>query len=91
MDHFSRTFLFIIFLFLYMPVNVSASARTEAPLRIGLEFQEADYNTSFHLLNENLKHLKKLANVDLSALTEPILAHPRNSPFTILNICFHRM
>lgn len=64
MDHFSKAFLFLIFFFLYIPVNISASAQTEAPLRIGLEFQEADYNTSFHLLNENLKHLEKLANVE---------------------------
>ncbi len=26
---------------------------------------EADYNTSFHILNENLKHLEKLANVEI--------------------------
>lgn len=64
MNHLSKAFLFLIFFFLYIPMNVSASAQTDTPLRIGLEFQEADYNTSFHILNENLKHLEKLANVE---------------------------
>ena len=64
MNHLSKAFLFLIFFFLCIPVNVSASARTDPPLRIGLEFREADYNTSFHILNENLKHLEKLANVE---------------------------
>lgn len=56
-------FLFTIFLF-HTPSQVFASDRTDSPIRIGLEFREADYNTSFHILNENLKHLEKLANVE---------------------------
>ena len=65
MKNFARFFfffLFTIFLF-HTPSQVFASDRTDSPIRIGLEFREADYNTSFHILNENLKHLEKLANV----------------------------
>ena len=66
MKNFARFFfffLFTIFLF-HTPSQVFASDRTDSPIRIGLEFREADYNTSFHILNENLKHLEKLANVE---------------------------
>ena len=65
-DHFFKIFplSFLAFFLFCMPVNVFASSRTDPPLRIGLEFREADYNTSFHILNENLKHLEKLANVE---------------------------
>ena len=65
MKNFARFFFFFlytIFLF-HTPSQVFASDRTDSPIRIGLEFREADYNTSFHILNENLKHLEKLANV----------------------------
>lgn len=49
----------------FFPTHSFASTKAEAPLRIGLEFGEADYNTSFHILNENLKHLEKLADVEI--------------------------
>ena len=59
---------FLVFFLIFAPFRVPAEAlgqtRTETPLRIGLEFREADDNTSFHILNENLKHLEKLANVE---------------------------
>lgn len=64
MNHFLKTALLFSILFLFMPLNVTASTQTEKPFRIGLEFQESDYNTSFHILNENLKHLEELANVE---------------------------
>ena len=56
--------LFLIFALFRVPAEALGQTRTEAPLRIGLEFREADDNTSFHILNENLKHLEKLANVE---------------------------
>lgn len=40
------------------------AAGPDSPIRIGLELSEADYNTSFHILNENLKHLETLADVE---------------------------
>lgn len=60
--------LSIVAFFLFFVVGdfpaVFSSEQKDLPLRIGLELQEADYNTSFHVLNENLKHLEKLANVE---------------------------
>ncbi|WP_373212699.1 sugar ABC transporter substrate-binding protein [Ruminococcus sp. 5_1_39BFAA] len=49
----------------FPPTNSFASSKTDAPLRIGLELGESDYNTSFHILNENLKHLETLANIEI--------------------------
>ena len=42
----------------------SVRAEAEETIRIGIESGELDYNTSFHILNENLRHLEKLANVE---------------------------
>lgn len=46
------------------PADVYPADQKDVPIRIGLEMGEADYNTSFHILNENLRHLEKLANVE---------------------------
>ena len=68
-NHFFKLF-FLSFLAVFLfhitahPVNIPASTQADPPLRIGLEFREADYNTSFHILNENLKRLEELANVE---------------------------
>ena len=43
--------LFLIFALFRVPAEALGQTRTEAPLRIGLEFREADDNTSFHILN----------------------------------------
>lgn len=61
--HYFLVFLLIFALF-SDPTETFGQNQTDPPLRIGLEFREADYNTSFHILNENLKHLEKLANVE---------------------------
>lgn len=49
----------------FFPTDSFASEKADPPIRIGLEFGESDYNTSFHILNENLKHLEELANIEI--------------------------
>ena len=77
--------LFLIFALFRVPAEALGQTRTEAPLRIGLEFREADDNTSFHILNENLKHLEKLANVEF------IRADQNDSGTSSEHIFFPRM
>ncbi|MDO4275184.1 MAG: substrate-binding domain-containing protein [Eubacteriales bacterium] len=59
-----RCFLLLCLCICAFPADIHADDREAPPIRIGLEFLESDYNTSFHILNENLKHLEKLANVE---------------------------
>ncbi len=63
-----RSFIKFLFLFLLCTgassMSIYASGESTPPIRIGLELGESDYNTSFHIFNENLKHLEKLANVE---------------------------
>lgn len=59
-----KFFFFLLLCAGFSCISIYASSESEHPLRIGLEFSESDYNTSFHILNENLKHLEKLANVE---------------------------
>lgn len=59
-----RFFLLLSLCLYAFPASICADDIKTVPIRIGLEFSEADYNTSFHILNESLKHLEKLADVE---------------------------
>ena len=63
-----RSFIKFLFLFLLCTgtssISIYASGESKPPIRIGLELEESDYNTSFHIFNENLRHLEKLANIE---------------------------